>query len=255
MNSELERRAGPERVRTGKRRIDTLMVERGLAESRQQARALLMAGEVKAGGEPVTKPGTPVDSRVAIEVAQPPPYVGRGGTKLAHALDELGLDVAGSVALDVGASTGGFTDCLLQRRATKVYAVDVGYGQLHQRLRDDSRVVLRERLNARYPFDLPERVDLATVDVSFISLALVLPSVAAHVKRNGSVIPLVKPQFEAERRRVGRGGIVRDPKVHAAVLARIIVWAVGHGLHVRGLTRSPILGDAGNQEFFLWLAT
>ncbi|MBI2170404.1 MAG: TlyA family RNA methyltransferase [Chloroflexi bacterium] len=236
-----------------KRRADLVLVELGLAESQERAQALIMAGRVSADGKPVFKPGQQVKAQAKISVALPPPYVGRGGVKLAHSLEEFHLDPRDAVALDVGASTGGFTDCLLQRGARRVYALDVGYGQLHQRLRTDPRVTVMERLNARYPFPLPEPVDIATVDVSFISLTLVLLEAAAHVKQEGAILALVKPQFEAERRLVDKGGLVRDPKVHAGVLAKIIVWAVEHGLRLRGLTPSPILGDAGNQEFFLWL--
>ena len=236
-----------------KRRIDLLLVERGLAASPQQAQALLMAGRVSVGDRPVEKPGALVDASARVEVEAPPPYVGRGGAKLAFALEAFALDIRGATALDVGASTGGFTDCLLQRGATRVYALDVGHGQLDLRLRRDPRVVVMERVNARYPFHLPETVTVATVDVSFISLTRVLPSVAEHVRNGGHIIALVKPQFEAQRRQVGKGGVVRDAKVHAAVLAKLIVWAVNHRFRLRGLTPSPILGDAGNREFFLLL--
>ena len=240
---------------TSKRRIDLLLVERGLAASRQQAQALLMAGRVTVDGRPVTKAGTLVPSSAALEVEAPPPYVGRGGVKLAHALQTFGLGIDGVTALDVGASTGGFTDCLLQHGAARVYALDVGHGQLDLRLRQDPRVMVMERVNARYPFQLPETVDMATVDVSFISLTRVLPSVTEHVRSGGHIIALVKPQFEAGRRQVGKGGVVRDPKVHADVLAKLIVWAINAGFRLRGLTPSPILGDAGNREFFLLLET
>lgn len=238
-----------------KTRIDLLLVERGLTESRQQAQALLMAGQVAVEGRLVDKAGALVSPSVQIQIKAPPPYVGRGGIKLAHALQSFALKVKSATALDVGASTGGFTDCLLQLGAARVYALDVGYGQLHHRLRQDSRVVVMERVNARYPFHLPETTDLATVDVSFISLAKVLPSVAKHVKNGGHIIALAKPQFEAQRHQVGKGGVVRDPAVHADVLARVIVWAVAHGFRLRGVTPSPLLGDAGNREFFLWLQT
>jgi 23S rRNA (cytidine1920-2'-O)/16S rRNA (cytidine1409-2'-O)-methyltransferase len=230
-----------------------LLVDLGLAESSRLAQALLMAGRVLVDGTPVTKAGALLDASAMVEIEPPPPYVGRGGTKLAHALQEFDLEVADAVALDVGASTGGFTDCLLQQGAERVYALDVGYGQLDQRLRDDPRVVVMERVNARHPFHLPEEVDVATVDVSFISLTLVLPRVAEHVKEGGRIVALIKPQFEAARREVGRGGVVHDPKVHAAVLSRLVNWSVGRGFRLRGLTPSPILGDAGNREFFLWL--
>ena len=236
-----------------KGRIDLLLVERGLANSLQQAQALLMAGDVTLEGRRVEKAGTLVDIAAEIHIAPAPPFVGRGGLKLAHALQEFHLDVSGSTALDVGASTGGFTDCLLQRGAQRVYALDVGYGQLDQRLRNDPRVVVMERVNARHPFELPEMVDLATVDVSFISLTKLLPSVMEHVRPSRPIVALVKPQFEALRREVGKGGVVRDPAIHAAVLARLIAWVVDHGLRLRGLTPSPLLGSAGNREFFLLL--
>ena len=242
--------------RTAKKgRIDLLLVERGLAESQHQAQALLMAGLVTVDGRLVDKPGVLVAPSAKVELETPPPYVGRGGVKLAHALHIFATDIAGATALDVGASTGGFTDCLLQHGAKRVYAVDVGYGQLHTRLRQDPRVVVMERLNARYSFELREKVDLATVDVSFISLAKVLPSVAEHVKSKGHIIALAKPQFEAQRHQVGKGGVVRDAAVHGEVLAKLIVWVVGHGFRLRGLTPSPLLGDAGNREFFLLLET
>ncbi len=236
-----------------KKRIDLLLVERGLVESRERAQALLMAGQVYLDGRPITKAGTQVAIDAVPEVREGLPYVGRGGTKLAHALDTWKLDVSGLVMLDVGASTGGFTDCLLQRGARKVYALDVGHGQLDYRLRQDSRVVVMERVNARHPFSLPEAVDLATADVSFISLRLVLPSVAGHLKPGGYVVVLVKPQFEARRGQVGRRGVVKDPRVHAEVLGKMVVWSVENGFRLRGLVPSPILGDEGNREFFLLL--
>ena len=238
---------------TTKRRIDLLLVERGLAATPTQAQALLMAGQVTVDGRTVDKPGALVSVAAEVYVKAPPPFVGRGGFKLAHALDAFGLQVRDAVALDVGASTGGFTDCLLQRCARRVYALDVGRGQLDQRLRNDPRVVVMEGVNARYPFRLPEAAALATVDVSFISLTMVLPSVAEHVKPGGHIIALAKPQFEAQRRQVGKGGVVRDPQVHAAVLSRLINWAIGHGFRLRDLAPSPLLGDAGNREFFLLL--
>ncbi|MBI4337875.1 MAG: TlyA family RNA methyltransferase [Chloroflexi bacterium] len=236
-----------------RRRLDRLLVERGLAPTREKAQALIMAGQVLVAGHAVTKAGTMVPADAEVAVKGTLPYVGRGGLKLAHALDAFGLDVRGLVALDVGASTGGFTDCLLQRGAARVYAVDVGYGQLAEPLRRDPRVVVMERVNARYPFPLPEPVDVVTVDVSFISLTKVVPSVAAHLKPGGPLLCLAKPQFEAERGEVGKGGVIRDPLVHARVLGRLLLWAVAQGYHLRGLTPSPILGDAGNREFFLLL--
>ena len=234
-------------------RIDVAMVERGLAPTREKAQALLMAGSVSVNGRPVTKAGTAVDADVGIDVRAPLPYVGRGGEKMAGALDAFGIDPAGAVALDVGASTGGFTDCLLQRGASRVYAVDVGRGQLAHTLRQDARVVSFEGVNARNPFPLPEPVDLAVADVSFISLRLVLPQTAAHVRPGGRMLVLVKPQFEAERGAVGRGGVVRDGKTHAGVVGGIAQWAIGQGHRLRGIAPSAITGGDGNREFFVLL--
>lgn len=239
--------------KTGKRRLDLQLVERGLAPSREQAQALIMAGKVRVDGQPARKAGIAVALDAALMVEGRRPFVSRGGQKLAHALDAFGLDVAGLAALDVGASTGGFTDCLLQRGARRVYAVDVGYGQLDYSLRQDVRVTVMERLNAHHPFVLPEAVDLATVDVSFISATKVLPNALPHLREGGWLIVLVKPQFEAGREQVGRGGVVRDPQVHAQVLGRFIAWAVAQGLRLRGLTGSPILGAEGNREFLVQL--
>jgi 23S rRNA (cytidine1920-2'-O)/16S rRNA (cytidine1409-2'-O)-methyltransferase len=239
--------------RTAKTRADLLLVDRGLAETRERAQALIMAGVVFGPAGPIAKAGTLLADSASLEVRGRLPYVSRGGLKLEHALDEFGLDVSGVTVLDVGASTGGFTDCLIQRGVRRVYAVDVGRGQLSYKLRQDPRVVSTEKLNARYPFELPEPVDLVVVDVSFISLALVLPTALEHLLPRKYLAALVKPQFEAPRDMVGRGGIVRDPKTHAAVLSKVINWSVSQGLRVRNLCRSPILGDAGNQEFFLLL--
>jgi len=229
------------------------MVDRGLVESRAKAQALIMAGEVAAAGKTVVKPGTLVAEEAAINILQPPPFVSRGGIKLEHALDQFQLDVSEKVAADIGASTGGFTDCLLKRGASRVYAVDVGYGQLDYCLRQDSRVVVMERLNARYPFTLPEKIDLATIDLSFISVKKVLPTVAKLLKDNGYLLVLIKPQFEAERREVGRGGVIKDSLVHARVLGRFITWVVEHDFGLKGLVASPILGASGNKEFFVLL--
>jgi 23S rRNA (cytidine1920-2'-O)/16S rRNA (cytidine1409-2'-O)-methyltransferase len=230
------------------------MVERGLTESRARAQALIMAGEVLVGGEPAVKSGTLVSEDADITVKEPSPYVSRGGIKLAHALDAFQIDVSGgAVAADIGASTGGFTDCLLQRGASKVYAIDVGYGQLDYRLRQNKRVVVMERVNARYPFSLPEKVDLATIDLSFISVTKVIPAVIELLKDNGALLVLIKPQFEAKREEVGKGGIIKDPQLHAKVMGRFIKWAVEQKLRIRGLTASPLLGSSGNREFFLLL--
>ncbi len=236
-----------------RRRIDTLLVARGLADTREKARVMVMEGAVLADSRKVVKPSSLVSEDAVVQVLQRPAYVGRGGLKLEGALDEFGVDVASQVVMDVGASTGGFTDCLLQRGASRVYAVDVGYGQLDYRLRQDPRVVVMERVNARYPLALPERVDLATVDLSFISLEKVLPSVSEVVKNGGRIVALVKPQFEAGRRQVGKGGVVKDPLVHATVLGRFICWAVDRGFRLEGLTASTVLGADGNQEFFVLL--
>lgn len=236
-----------------KQRIDILLVERDLVESREKARALIMAGTVLANERVIDKPGTLVKRDVEIRLLRKPPFVSRGGVKLAHALDMFHLDVTLMVALDVGASTGGFTDCLLKRGANRVYAVDVGYGQLDYRLRVDPRVVVMERVNAHYPFSLPEPVDLATIDVSFISVEKVVPNAVKLVKDGGCLIILIKPQFEAGRHEVGKGGLVKDPLVQARVLGRFIGWAIDHRLGLGGLTPSPILGAAGNREFLVLL--
>jgi len=236
-----------------KRRLDLLLVERGLAESCHKAQALILAGEVMVEGEAASKSAGLVDEAASIELRQPPPFVSRGGLKLAHALDEFRLDMAGLVVADIGASTGGFTDCLLQRGASKVYAVDVGRGQLDYRLRQDPRVVVLERVNARYLIPISEKIDLATIDVSFISVTKVTPSAVSLLKEKGSLIVLIKPQFEALRKEVGLGGVVKDPQVHALVLSRFIAWATAQGFRLKGLVASPILGPAGNREFFVWL--
>lgn len=231
------------------------MVQRGLAPTREKARALILAGSVSLpgsrGGRPT--PGMLVPADAAIIVEPGSRFVSRGGEKLERALSAFGIDAAGAVALDVGASTGGFTDCLLQAGARRVYGVDVGRGQMDARLRSDPRVVAYDRVNARYPFHLPEPVDLAVVDVSFISARLVIPQALAHVRLGGRAVVLVKPQFEARRGEVGKGGVIRDPSMRARILARFIAWAIGSGLRVRGLTASPITGAEGNVEFLCLL--
>ncbi len=236
-----------------KKRADVLLAERGLAESREQAQVLIMEGLVFAPSGRVAKASSTLAADVPLEVRGRLPYVSRGGLKLAGALEAFGLAVDGKTALDVGASTGGFTDCLLQRGARHVYAVDVGHGQLHYRLTRDDRVTSMEKTNARHPYALPEPVDLVVIDVSFISLNLVIPPALEHLRGEGHIAALVKPQFEAPREQVGRGGIVRDPKVHAAVLGRMVIWATEQGLRIRGMCPSPILGDKGNREFLLLL--
>ena len=243
-------KAKPQRTRA-----DLLLVQRGLAPTREQAQAMIMAGLVQVPSAPgrVLKAGTTLDANVELLVQGGLPYVGRGGIKLAHALDHFGLNVEGMIALDVGASTGGFVDCLLQRGASAVQAIDVGHGQLAHSLRQDPRVTLQEGVNAHYPFSPGATLDIATVDVSFISLTKVLPNVMEHLPPAGPIVALVKPQFEALRGEVPRGGIIKDPKIHARVLGRVITWSVNNRLRVRDLTASPIVGDAGNREFFLLL--
>jgi 23S rRNA (cytidine1920-2'-O)/16S rRNA (cytidine1409-2'-O)-methyltransferase len=236
-----------------KRRIDSLLVDRGLVESRTKAQALVMAGEVMVDGKAVVKAGTLISEEAEITVIEPPPFVSRGGLKLDYALDWFQIDVSSKIIIDVGASTGGFTDCLLKRGADRVYAIDVGYGQLDYRLRQDSRVVVMDRVNARYPITLPEKVDLATIDVSFISVEKIIPSVARVVKEGGYLLVLIKPQFEARRNEVGKRGIIKQPEVHARVLGRFVTWIVKNGFRLGGLINSPILGASGNREFFVLL--
>ena len=238
---------------TEKVRLDHLLVQRGLAESGSQAQALVMAWKVRVRGQVVTKPGTRVPVDAAVEVQSPLPYVSRGGQKLAAALDAFDLSVNAAVCADVGASTGGFTDCLLQHGAARVYAIDVGYGQLAWKLRQDSRVVNMERTNARTLEVLPETMDLVTVDASFISLDLILPAVMRWLKPEAAVVPLVKPQFEAGRKQVGKGGVVRDAGVHRQVLQAVVASAARVGLCCWGGVRSPLVGPAGNIEFLLHL--
>jgi 23S rRNA (cytidine1920-2'-O)/16S rRNA (cytidine1409-2'-O)-methyltransferase len=236
-----------------KKRLDNLLVTRELVENQKMAQAMIMAGEVTASGKIITKPGTLVDENAVVNLTEKPQYVSRGGIKLAYALDEFKLDVSCLTAMDIGASTGGFTDCLLQRGTKRVYAIDVGYGQLDYKLRQDHRVVVMERVNAHYPFSLPEKVNLATIDLSFISATRVIPNVTDHLTQPGYIILLLKPQFEARRQEVGKGGIVKDPQVHALVLGRFIVWAADNDLSLRGLIASPILGAEGNREFLIFL--
>jgi 23S rRNA (cytidine1920-2'-O)/16S rRNA (cytidine1409-2'-O)-methyltransferase len=267
MNEEARhRRAAPKRVR-----LDVTVVERGLESSRERARRLIVAGEVTVDGAVTRAPSTLVARDAAIALGKTLPYVSRGGLKLAHALDRFGIDVTGRVCLDAGASTGGFTDVLLQRGAQRVYAVDVGKGLLAWSLRQNPRVVVMEEVNVRYlrlggedippsglastanaAPTLPERVDLAVVDVAFISLRLVLPAITGVLAPDGDLVALVKPQFEAGQADVGKGGVVRDPRVHRRVLEEALDAVRAQTLHPRGLTASPIRGQAGNVEFLLW---
>ncbi len=266
-----------------KRRLDTLLVDRGLAESPEKAQALLMAGVVRVNERPAPKAGVMVSDDVSVDVAKGPRFVSRGGEKLDHALEAFGVDVSGLVAADVGSSTGGFTDCLLGRGASRVYAIDVGRGQLDYKLRQDPRVVVMEGVNAR-DLSLAERVDFAVVDVSFISLRLVLPAVAralapptspvglkadppregkaappssedrASAQRGaGTIVALFKPQFEAAKEEVPRGGVIKAPLMHATLIGRFVRWCTDSSFRVLSMTASPILGTEGNREFLFWL--
>ena len=236
-----------------KRRIDVLLVERGLAESREKAQALIMAGEVYLDDVIAAKPSIQVPEDSAVRIREKLPFVGRGGVKLAHALTEFNIDTTSLIASDIGSSTGGFTDCLLQHGAKKIYAIDVGYGQIDYKLRTDPRVVVIDRTNARYPLPIPEQIDISTIDVSFISLEKIVPNVAAVTKRGGKIVCLVKPQFEAGKSLVEKGGLVKDPTVHAGVLGKFISWSINKGYRIIGLTPSPIYGSSGNREFFVLL--
>ena len=236
-----------------KPRLDRLMVERGLAATREKAQALIMAGEVLVDGRKAQKPGQAVSPESSIEVLKPPPFVSRGGQKLNAALDHFAVRVAGRICLDVGASTGGFTDCLLQRGAARVHAVDVGSGQLDWKIRNDPRVAVHEKLNARYlrGEDIGEAVDLAVCDVSFISVTLILPAVAPLLRPGGEMVILVKPQFEVGKGQVGKGGIVREPELQQAACRRVDETARLLGFET-GIVESPILGAEGNREFLLY---
>lgn len=237
-----------------KQRLDVLLVQRGLAETRQRAQALILAGDVLVDGNVISKVGTLVAHDATITIRAPLPFVSRGGFKLAHALDVFGVDPRDKICADIGASTGGFTDCLLQRGAARVYAIDVGYGQLAWQLRNDPRVIVMDRINIRYLDALPELLDLITIDVSFISLLLVLPVAKRLLQPRGQVIALIKPQFEAGRTQVGKGGIVRDARVHREVIEKIARAAMEDDWRVRGVCRSPIQGADGNIEFLIHLS-
>ena len=234
-----------------RRRLDQEMVARKLARSRSQAQWLIRAGRVALNGHVETRPGRRVSPAASIKLLEPLPYVSRGGLKLEHALDIFQITPLGLIAADVGASTGGFTDCLLQRGAARVYAIDVGHGQLAEKLRNDPRVINMESTDVRHLESLPEPIDLAVIDVSFISLRLVVPNVCRWLRPTGDIVALIKPQFEAGPERVGKGGLVRDPAVHRAVLRELLVWAVDQGLITLNLIPSPILGNDGNREFLI----
>lgn len=235
-----------------RQRADEIVFQRGLAPTRSKAKAMILAGEVRSGDRLIDKPGQILDPDIPLEIAERQRYVSRGGLKLEAALDAFDLNVTGAVAADIGASTGGFTDALLQRGAEKVYAIDVGYGQLDYRLRTDARVVVMERVNARYLESLPEPVDLVVIDVSFISLRHILPVARNLLADGGQVLALVKPQFEAGKEAVNRRGVVRDERVREEVVRSIVSFASGIGLSFRGLVRSPAPGPAGNEEFVAW---
>jgi 23S rRNA (cytidine1920-2'-O)/16S rRNA (cytidine1409-2'-O)-methyltransferase len=236
-----------------RRRLDEEIVARGLLGTRSRARAYIMAGDVLVNGTKVVRAGQPVAADDEVRLVEARRFVSRGGEKLAGALDAFGIDPSGTVAADLGASTGGFTDCLLQRGAMRVYAVDVGYGQLDDRVRRDERVVVMERTNARLLPGLPEPIDLVVIDVSFISLSLIFPVAAGLLRDGGTVIPLIKPQFEAGKRDLSKNGVVRDPAVHRRVLREALISAASNGLAVEGLIASSLIGPAGNIEFLAHL--
>jgi len=240
-------------------RLDIVMVERGLVESREKARALIMSGAVTVDAKTITKPGTFISdsSDLNISIREELPFVSRGGFKLQKALDTFPIDVTNKIALDVGASTGGFTDCLLQHNAEKVYSVDVGYGQLAWKLRNDSRVVVMERHNARYmePAWFEVKPNFACMDVAFISIRLLLPAIYRCLEAGSHVVTLIKPQFEAGRNQVGKNGVVHDINVHKEVSLQLLNFALSNGFDVLGFTYSPIVGPKGNIEFLAWLQT
>jgi 23S rRNA (cytidine1920-2'-O)/16S rRNA (cytidine1409-2'-O)-methyltransferase len=235
-----------------KARLDALLVDRGFFPSREQAQRAIMAGEIKVGDAVVDKASVKIDPGAEISVEAAARYVGRGGLKLEGALRHFGISAAGSTALDIGASTGGFTDCLLQEGAKKVYAIDVGHGQLAWKIRNDPRVVVREKLNARFlaRTDIPEPIDLCVIDVSFISLTLILPRAFELVSPNGVILALIKPQFELQASDVGRGGIVRDAALHEKAQAKIREFVLASGHDLVAVVPSAITGTDGNQEFF-----
>ena len=236
-----------------KQRLDILIADRGLAESREMARRLIMEGNVTVAGQVVDKPGTRVALSAVLAVKALPRFVSCGGDKLDAALVAFNVLVTDQLCVDVGASTGGFTDCLLQHGAIKVYAIDVGYGQIDYRLRRDPRVIVMERTNARYVEQLPEQPALAVVDASFISLKLLLPVIKRWLTDNAHIVALIKPQFEAGRGEVGKGGVVKDGAIHVSVLRDILNAALAGGFNVLGLIRSPLKGPAGNIEFLVYL--
>ena len=240
-----------------KERLDVLLVQRGMAASREKAKAMIMAGEILVDGEREDKAGSMFPDTVTItQKGRPLPYVSRGGLKLEKAMTHFGLDLNGKICMDVGASTGGFTDCMLQNGAAKVYAVDVGHGQLDWKLRNDERVVCMERTNIRYvtPEDIGEPVDFSSIDVSFISLTKVLVPIRNYLKDDGEIVALIKPQFEAGREKVGKKGVVREQSTHREVIEKVIAYARGLGFRVLHLDYSPVKGPEGNIEYLVHLA-
>lgn len=239
-----------------KKRLDVLVFDKGLANSRQKASALIMAGNILVNNQPADKPGSmvAVDAEIINKGAELP-FVSRGGFKIEKAIQSLNLDVTDMLCLDVGASTGGFTDCLLQHGASRVYAIDVGYGQLDWKLRQDPRVVVIERTNIRYASEelLPEPFDLISIDVSFISLKIVIPAVKKFLKNNGKILALIKPQFEVGKNQVGKGGVVKDPDLHQSVIAELSAYFKNTGFKIGPVIPSPILGPKGNKEFIIYL--
>ena len=234
-------------------RLDVLLVEKGLADSRAKAQALIMAGQVRVADQVALKPATMVQPDATLTVDMGPRFVSRGGEKLDGALETFAIDVTGFTCADVGSSTGGFTDCLLQRGAIKVHAIDVGKGILHWKLRNDPRVVVMEETNARFVESLPEKIDFVTVDASFISLKTLLPVIKKWKVERG-IVALIKPQFEAGRKEVSRGdGVIRDPEIHQRVLTDVLTFAKDEGFGLRGLVKSSLLGPKGNAEFLVWL--
>ena len=235
-----------------KQRIDTLLVDRGLAVTPKSAQALVLTGNVFEGNRRIDKPGSLISIQADLWVKSPSRYVGRGGLKLEYALTVFKLD-NGIAAIDIGASTGGFTDCLLQHHFKRVYAVDVGRGQLSDRLLTDPRVIVMDKVNAKLPFYLPETVELIVIDVSFISVRKILANAAQNLANDGNILALIKPQFEGSRDQIGKGGVIRDPTVHARILGSFGLWAIEAKWRLKGIIRSPIRGHSGNSEFFAWL--
>ena len=235
-----------------KQRVDTLLVDRGLAQTPKLAQALVLAGKVFEGDRRIDKPGSQISIQTDLWIKSPNRYVGRGGLKLEYAVTAFNLG-SGVTAIDIGASTGGFTDCLLQHHFQRVYAVDVGRGQLADRLVTDPRVIVMDKVNAKAPFYLPETVELIVVDVSFISVRKILASVSQHLAEDGNILALVKPQFEGRKDQIEKGGVIRDPKLHAQILGSFGLWAIEAKWRLKGIVRSPIKGHSGNSEFFVWL--